>query len=102
MSGVKGRSGGKRANAGSKPKPIKDWQQRNLTVLQLVFTQEDVQAIAHRLRDAMKLGDKDAWKYLAYVFGATPKEVTVQGDPDQPIEMRITVARDTRKDNPSA
>lgn len=89
MAGVKGRSGGRRPGAGPKRKEVKDWQHRNLLVLQSTFGEADVRQIADALKQDLKAGNPDARKVgLAYVFGAAPKEVTVTGDDEAPVTIR--------------
>lgn len=70
--------GGKRPGSGRPRKEVKDWQGRNLLVLQSVFTEESVKQVADTLRQRLEVGDPDAWRVgLAYLFGAVPKQVTV-------------------------
>lgn len=81
--------GGKRPGSGRPRKDVQDWQSRNLLILRAAFSEDDVRQIADCLKRDLRAGDKDARKTaLAYVFGAAPKEVTLIGDPEQPVGVK--------------
>lgn len=70
--------GGKRAGSGRKPQVVKDWQGRNLLILQSVLGEDSIRKIADTLRQHLEAGDPDAWRVgLGYLFGAVPKQVNV-------------------------
>ncbi len=87
--GARPNSGGKRPGAGRPRKEVKDWQSANLTIFRSVFTPEDVRLIAGSIKADMAIGNTDARKLaLAYIIGAAPKEVTVLGDSEAPVEVK--------------
>lgn len=86
-------TGGARPGSGRKPKEVRVWQESNLLMLRAAITPADVVVIAESLRDALKTGDKDAWRQgLAYIFGASPKEVTIAGDDGSPLKLVVEIA----------
>ena len=89
--------GGARPGAGRKRKNTEQYQIHMREIMLGVVTPERWQRVCEVALSCAEDGNKDARAWLApWVVGAVPQEVKHIGDADNPIEMRVTVARDIR------
>ena len=82
--------GGSRPNAGRKPKRTEQYQVKMRAIIEETVTAQDWRDVVKMALQDAKDGDKDARRWLApWVVGAEPKEVTVKGDEDAPMVVRV-------------
>jgi ATP-dependent exoDNAse (exonuclease V) alpha subunit len=94
MPGVKGKSGGKRANAGRKSRA----EEMGLAaLLDKCWTADDREKCIEKLAALANAGDIDAVKLLmAYTFGKPKEQVEVSGSESAPFKLIVQYVNDWR------